>query len=288
MAKLLVIDDDPVSLTLYSKMLQKAGHSVELAENGERGVALYLTNNHDVVITDILMPQKDGYETIQEITQYNASAKIIAISSGKKGLESSYLKDAKLIGASASLQKPFGMDELVALIDKLLKEPEYQVDSQNHSAPPVFPKTTADSSAVGQTSFREEGVDVFIFDPTPASFKLYQKMLLSHPPFKNLNFAMETELEAALNYIETSMPKAIIMEWVFEKPDTAKNFLIQLKKNPAYKNIPVLVCSKENQKKDIVEAFQHGAKEYIVKPILRNILVHKVEKVLKAYRESNA
>ncbi len=82
MAKILVLDDEPSILLMIKKMLEKAGHEVEIALNGKEGMKLFEKNRPDLLITDIIMPEKEGLETIFELRKSCPELKIIAISGG--------------------------------------------------------------------------------------------------------------------------------------------------------------------------------------------------------------
>src|SRR5216684_3398316 len=80
MANVLVIEDDAVTRTVVCTLLESAGHTVSEAADGDAGLAMFYANSPDLVITDILMPGKDGIETIRELRGTNPEAKIIALS----------------------------------------------------------------------------------------------------------------------------------------------------------------------------------------------------------------
>ncbi len=80
MAHVLVIDDDPVTRMVVCALLESAGHTVSEASDGDTGIAMFYATSPDLVITDILMPGKDGTETIRELRATNPEIKIIALS----------------------------------------------------------------------------------------------------------------------------------------------------------------------------------------------------------------
>ena len=108
MSKILIIDDDPQVCELISTMLNFEKHSVQIAYDGIEALKLYKSNHHDLIITDILMPGKDGIDTICELMQLNRDVPIIAMSGGRRTLSSDFnLDSAKLVGAKVTLKKPF-------------------------------------------------------------------------------------------------------------------------------------------------------------------------------------
>ena len=122
MAKILVFDDEPSILLMLKKMLEKAGHEVDLALNGRDGIALFEKNRPDLVITDIIMPQKEGLETILELRKMYPDLKIIAISGGGRIGPDEYLPSAKIFGANMIFQKPLVQKEFMQAVSLLLNE----------------------------------------------------------------------------------------------------------------------------------------------------------------------
>lgn len=119
MADVLVIDDDPNILLVLSGMLKKLGHGVRTALNGHEGLLLFREQRPDLLITDIVMPEKDGMEIIAEIRRAARDVKIIAISGGADFIPDHYLDTAQLFGADRILKKPFDLQELTEMIDDL-------------------------------------------------------------------------------------------------------------------------------------------------------------------------
>jgi DNA-binding response OmpR family regulator len=120
MAKVLVIDDDATMRRLIHRTLANAGHEVVEAADGVQGMRTFLTHAPAVVITDLIMPDQEGIQTIREIRAAGSRAGIIAISGGGVGDGSLYLTLARELGANEVLPKPFRPAELIALVEKLL------------------------------------------------------------------------------------------------------------------------------------------------------------------------
>lgn len=116
MALILVIDDEPGMRTMIERMLKAGGHTVILAGDGDKGLQLFRTNQPDVVVTDIIMPQREGIETIREMRELNPSVRIIAVSGAQPLGGLSFLDIARKFGADAALQKPFRAAELLGAI----------------------------------------------------------------------------------------------------------------------------------------------------------------------------
>jgi CheY-like chemotaxis protein len=122
MAKILVFDDEPSILLMIKKMLEKGGHEVDIALNGKEGMTLFEKNKPDLLITDIIMPEKEGLETIFELRRKYPDLKIIAISGGGRIGPDGYLPGAKLLGANAVFTKPLVPKEFLQAVSELLGE----------------------------------------------------------------------------------------------------------------------------------------------------------------------
>jgi DNA-binding response OmpR family regulator len=119
--KILVIDDDDDVRETICDILRAAGYEVEQASDGDQGLRAFGQTGFDLIVTDILMPQKEGIETILEIRDGNPEIKIIAISGGDRTGNYAYLEMAKKLGADKTLKKPFAPRQLLDLIEGILK-----------------------------------------------------------------------------------------------------------------------------------------------------------------------
>jgi len=119
--RILVIDDNEQVRSMLRQMLTKRGFEIEVAPNGENAADMHKRKAFDVVITDIIMPGKEGLETIGEFRRLFPEVKIIAISGGGRIGLAHYLETAKRIGAHKTMAKPFRSVELVKAIEDLLK-----------------------------------------------------------------------------------------------------------------------------------------------------------------------
>jgi len=120
MARILLIDDDDAVRTALRLMLVHFGHTVIEANNGKEGLRIYSADGADLLIADILMPEKDGLEVLISLRKTNPSLKIIAISGGSHQSPTNILRAARFLGASRVLAKPFSSDVLKTAVDELL------------------------------------------------------------------------------------------------------------------------------------------------------------------------
>jgi DNA-binding response OmpR family regulator len=118
--KILVIDDDDVIRLTMQSVLKKKGFQVFTAENGNVGLELFKKETPQIVITDMLMPNKEGLETITEIRMLKTGVKIIAMSGGGSTQNMTFLQLAEKVGADLLLSKPVKPDQLITAIESLL------------------------------------------------------------------------------------------------------------------------------------------------------------------------
>jgi DNA-binding response OmpR family regulator len=120
---ILLVDDDALLRDALHKTLVRAGHDVEDASDGEAALAAYRRRPHDLVITDIVMPNKEGLDTIRVLRQLDPGVKIIAMSGGGLGKADDYLALAQKLGAARVLAKPFTGADIVAAVAEVLAGP---------------------------------------------------------------------------------------------------------------------------------------------------------------------
>lgn len=121
--RVLVIDDDELVLATLVDALRTAGFEVATAANGRIGVDLLETTSVAAVVTDILMPEQEGLETIREIRRRHPRLGILAISGGgASGIDTQLLRFARKLGADRALPKPFSASELVSAVRGLLDD----------------------------------------------------------------------------------------------------------------------------------------------------------------------
>jgi CheY-like chemotaxis protein len=120
---ILVVDDEPGIRELLALMLEGAGHTVVAAEDGMQAPKLLEAHKIDVVITDLLMPERDGLEFITEVRKKHPGVKIIAMSGGGRIARDSYLRIAKNFGAHLLLEKPFNQSSVLAAVESVRTMP---------------------------------------------------------------------------------------------------------------------------------------------------------------------
>jgi YesN/AraC family two-component response regulator len=120
MARILLIDDDDSVRNVLRLILNQFGHLVIEARNGREGMELFMDANADLVITDIVMPEKEGLEVLMEMRKMSPAMKIIAISGGGRVNPTDYLRMAGFLGAAKVLAKPISSEALIGAINEVL------------------------------------------------------------------------------------------------------------------------------------------------------------------------
>lgn len=119
MARILVIDDDEQVRSLLEKVIALAGYDVVSAADGVVGLQENERTPFDIVITDIIMPEKEGIELIMELKRDYPDVRVIAISGGGRFSPFSYLQTAKKLGADFTFEKPVDLEDLLSAIGDL-------------------------------------------------------------------------------------------------------------------------------------------------------------------------
>jgi CheY-like chemotaxis protein len=120
MASVLVVDDDETFRKIVVRAVQRMGHEVAEAKNGVEAIECFERHALDLLITDVLMPEKDGIETIRAVRKKWPTVRIIAMSGGGRVEPARYLQMAEAVGVWDTLAKPFSKSELEMLIVKVL------------------------------------------------------------------------------------------------------------------------------------------------------------------------
>jgi CheY-like chemotaxis protein len=121
MASIIVIDDEDEVRYAIRAVLEDQGHQVSEAATGTAGLEAIADKDFDLVICDIIMPDKEGIETIVEIKQRLPDQKIVAISGGGRIKKEDYLAVAAAVGATYTVSKPFDAETLTDMVNAILR-----------------------------------------------------------------------------------------------------------------------------------------------------------------------
>jgi DNA-binding response OmpR family regulator len=121
MERILIIDDEAPIRSMIRLILEREGYTVTEASDGAEGIRCFREKPADLVITDLIMPNKDGIGLILELKKEFSTAKIIAMSGGGLNRPEGYLRGAKKLGAAYTLSKPINRQELLRAVKDALK-----------------------------------------------------------------------------------------------------------------------------------------------------------------------
>jgi len=119
--RILLVDDDPLVRGSIRILLEEAGHAVTEAVNGNEGLSALGRAPFDLLVLDIIMPEKEGLETIMAVRKNGNAIKILAISGGGRSQSLDFLPAAAKLGADATLKKPFTNAQLEQTVSRLLQ-----------------------------------------------------------------------------------------------------------------------------------------------------------------------
>ena len=123
MARILIIDDNDQFREMLQEMLSQAGYEVLVASDGSAGVGIYREKRPDLIITDVIMPEKDGAEVIFELQKEFPGIKIIVMTGGGQVDAQAYLKSiVAYSNVKHAFEKPFAMDELLETVKEVVGE----------------------------------------------------------------------------------------------------------------------------------------------------------------------
>lgn len=120
MPRILIIDDDDGLRRMLVLMLERCGYAVVDANNGRDGLSKLRTEQFDLVVTDLIMPEQEGLETIMAIRQQYPEMKVVAMSGGSRMSGFDFLPAAMGFGAVAALKKPFARDEFLEVVARFV------------------------------------------------------------------------------------------------------------------------------------------------------------------------
>ena len=121
MERILIIDDEQQIRSMLRLMLERDGYEVFEAPDGVEGIKAYRQKPADLIITDLIMPNKDGIGMIIELQKEFPDVKIIAMSGGGLNKPEGYLKGAKKLGAACTLTKPIDREKMLRAVKNVIK-----------------------------------------------------------------------------------------------------------------------------------------------------------------------
>ncbi len=236
--KILIVEDEGVLLEVLQKKLSQDGYSVFVARDGEEGVLKVKETLPDLILLDILMPKKDGFQVIEELQQDKKLAKIpvIIISNSGQTVE---IEKAQKMGVKDYLVKtefdPQEVSEKVA---------QFFVGQKNQ-----------------ETASKEQGGDKVLIVEDDKFLRDLVKTKLNQEGYQT---AEASDGQVALSKIKEDKPQLILLDLVLPEMDGFA-VLQQIKENPATADIPVIILSNLGQQEDITKGLGLGAVDFLIK-----------------------
>jgi CheY-like chemotaxis protein len=131
MARILIIDDESQIRSMLRLMLERVGYEIAEAPDGIEGIRRYRENPADLIITDLIMPNKDGIGMIIDLKKEFPKVKIIAMSGGGVNRPEGYLDGAKKLGATRTLTKPIDREEMLKAVKESLNDTTAPAESSS-------------------------------------------------------------------------------------------------------------------------------------------------------------
>lgn len=122
MANILIADDQEKIRQMLKSLFEQYDYTVSVAENGKEALNLFRSQTFDLVITDIIMPDMEGIETIRELKKLDPKIKIIAMSGGGSARAMEYLRMAGMLGALRTIEKPFDVRTMLDAVRFCLED----------------------------------------------------------------------------------------------------------------------------------------------------------------------
>lgn len=251
--KILIIEDEKPLLMAIKSKLEIEGYDVVFAGDGEKGEKLVKSEKPDLLLLDILLPKKDGFEILESLKKAKIKLPIIIISNSGQPVE---IDRAKKLGVRDYLIKAdFSPAEVIEKVRQVVApgsnkkkkaiEEEELLEKKTGSAVPPTPDGAPHVLVIEDDEFLRE--------------VMCQKLAK-----EGFNVSAAIDAVGALEIIKEKPPQLILLDLILPGMD-GFDFLGQLKKENTTKNIPVIVLSNLGQKEDIGKAMSSGAVDYLIK-----------------------
>lgn len=243
--KILIVDDDVMSLKMTELILQENGHQVLVATSGEECLSILRQGGIDLVLLDIEMPGINGIETLEQI-RADAQLKNVKVIFLTVMIVGRYKQDADRLGASDFIQKPILPVELVERIAKVFRDNEKQ--------------------------------RILVVDDDSMNLRFAKRMLGDHYEISCVSSGAE-----ALRVIHEFNPHLALLD--LHMPEmNGYELLAEIRKIPNFEDLPVVFLTADNDRETEIEVFKAGALDYIQKPFVADVVLHRLNRILDLKR----
>ncbi|MDO8554948.1 MAG: response regulator [bacterium] len=267
--KILIIEDEKALLEAIKSKLLMSGYDVISAEDGEDGENLLKSETPDLVLLDILLPKKDGFQILEDLKKDGIIVPIVIISNSGQPVE---IERALQLGVKDYLVKAnFTPNEVLEKVEKTIGK---GISSSDDASANPANDIVAQSSGIPVS---QKSDTVLIVEDDEFLRQLVAQKLTQ----EGFNVIAAIDATEAFKSIHEKQPQIILLDLILPGMD-GYEILDQLKKDSFTKSIPVIVLSNLGQREDIDKALKAGANDYLIKAnFTPGEIVEKVRNVLK-------
>ncbi len=283
MAKLLIIEDDKTLLNLLKRKLEKEGYDLEIAEDGEEGLTKIKEENPDLVLLDIIMPKKSGFDVLRAMSQEKETKDIpvIIISNSGQPVE---IEKAKETGPVVDylIKADFTPAEVSTKVKDYLDKNFSESESSDNPKKNTSKKETEESSSADQENKENKKnkenstTSILLVEDD----RFLRNILVKKFEDENFRVAQAIDGKKALTLLEEENPKLILLDLILPGM-SGYDVLKKIKEKEETKDIPVIILSNLGQKDEIDKGLSLGAKHFLVKAhFTPDEIVEKVRETL--------
>ncbi len=261
-AKILLVEDEEALAEVLSAKLKKEGYDIEVAYNGEEGLAKLKRYQPDLMLLDIVMPKMDGYEVLEKMNEENIKIPVIIISNSGQPVE---LEKTKKLGAVDFLIKTqFDPNEVITKIKNYLAKDSRDEAIKAQENPRLDQRLGSKVLIVEDDSFLRE---ICVKKLLKEGFTVYEA----------------ADGEQAIAEIEKIKPDIVLLDIILPTVDGFEVLKsIRENKDKKLSQVPIFMLSNLGQESDIKKAMELGANDYLIKAhFTTEDIVDKIKKLLK-------
>jgi DNA-binding response OmpR family regulator len=247
--KILIIEDERSLVDLLVKKLSMEGYEMSFAYDGEEGLEKVDEVKPDLILLDIQMPKKDGYEVLESLSRDGKKIPVIIISNSGQPVE--IAKTKKLGAVDHLIKTEFSPEDVLGKVNKYL-------DSSSNGGAPVKEKLLARRDE----NVKSLDINVLLVEDDTFLREICSKKLVK----EGYTVYEAVDGSQALEGVEDIVPDIVLLDIILPGIDGFQILhQIKISKNPKVTKIPVIMLSNLGQEDDIKKAMDMGANDYLVK-----------------------
>lgn len=270
--KILIVEDEKPLLVAIKSKIESKGYDAIWAEEGEKGLELAKSEDLDLILLDILLPKKDGFEILEELDKLGNKTPIVIISNSGQPVE---IERALKLGVKDYLVKAdFSPEEVIKKVEKIIGEGSIDYSEKQEDQELEEPKN--DAKKTSQSDDLKKGEDVLIVEDD----EFLRGVITQKLTQEGFTVRSAIDSEESFRAIKERKPQIILLDLILPGID-GYGILARLKKDNETKDVPVIVLSNLGQDEDIERAVSAGAADYLIKSnFTPGEIVQKVREVL--------